>query len=106
MLNVPIHCFFQELEKYDIYEIVVKLNRDASTDNKNETINIMSWSMVMGFGDEPQEELSSLLQWIIFIGIGLPAVILLISLIFFTLRKWKNSLNIPHSKLNEDILNY
>lgn len=108
MLNVPIQCFFKELGSHDVYAITVKFERDAPDKqrNENKTIDFMSWSLVMGFGDEPQEELSSILQWIIVVGIGLPAVILLISLIAFTIQKWKKSLNIPHSKLDEDILNY
>lgn len=105
-LNYPLYCFHKQF--YSNYS-VHKFNASFVQEGKSSAtkIDLITWSLIFGLDQPPKEKLSTFLQLMLFVGVGMSFVVMFVSLIYVVAKKWQKSraTNEP-TLINEDILDY
>lgn len=99
----PIYGYFSTLDDYQLFKLNITFGNlgDKYYDYSNYTY----WSFSMGLGEAPADELSLLVELIILIGFGLPLLALLLSGVYFGVKKLR-SVDIRRNLLDSEELQY
>ena len=85
--------FFDSSKKYSAMNVSYGLEGNEKDGYYYKQTNYSSWTFSIGLGAPPVEKMSFIVTLVIFVGFGLPALVIFIGLVVMIVKKLRNSRN-------------